>query len=74
MYGLTLRTHKKNGVTEPLGGAITQQNMKFPLTSIQFCEIKCYTKQMHWFNITKLRMCHEHHPLKVPKIFRDSAT
>ena len=47
MYGLTLSKYKKNGWTEPLGGAIIEQNMKFSLTSIQFCEIKCNTKQMH---------------------------
>ena len=69
MYGLTLSTHKKNGGTEPLGGAIIEQNMKFPLTSIHLCEIKGYANQMHWCYIPKLRMCQQHHPLKVLKLF-----
>ena len=72
MYGLTLRTRKKNCGTEPLGGAIIEQNMKFPLTSIQFCEIKCYFHSKPTFSNSSHTVCpiftkiESYHPQTVP--------
>ncbi len=34
MHGQTLRTHAKFGWIVPLGGAIIEQNMKLPLTTL----------------------------------------
>ncbi len=42
MYGHALRTHKRYGGIVPLGGAIIEQNMKLPLTTIECYDIKCY--------------------------------
>ncbi len=53
----------------PLGGAIIEQNMTFPLTIIEY-DIKCYILRMHRCTITKLYMYHGDHDLKAFKKFR----
>ncbi len=42
MYGHTLSTRKKCGGIVLFGGAIIEQNMKFPLTIIGYYDEKCY--------------------------------
>ncbi len=58
----------------PLCGAIIEQNMKLPLTSIEHYDIKCYIFQMQWCTTTNICMYHRDHDLKVLKTFGDSAT
>ncbi len=58
----------------PLGGAIIEQNIKLPLTTIEYYDIKCYILQMNWCPITQLCMYHRDHDLKVLKKFWDSVT
>ncbi len=74
MYGHTLRTHTKFGGIGLLGGAIIEQNMKLPLTTTEYYDIKCYILRLHWCTITKLCIYHQDHDLKVRKTFWDSAT
>ncbi len=68
--------HSKDthGGIVPLGGAILEQNMKLPLTTIEYYDIKCYILQMHWCTITNFCMYHRYHDLNVLKKFWDSAT
>ncbi len=68
--------HSKDthGGIVPLGGTILEQNMKLPLTTIEYYDIKCYILQMHWCTITNFCMYHRYHDLNVLKKFWDSAT
>ncbi len=63
MYGHTLMTF--SGIL-PFGEAIIKQNMKLPLTTIEYYDIKCNIFRMHWCTITKLHMYRDH-DLKVLK-------
>ncbi len=51
--------------------AIIEQNMKLPLTIIEYYDVKCDILRMQWCTVTKINVCHGDNVIKQ---FWDSAT